>query len=68
MKPEHAVRVCQDLRKNWRGPRAPNDLSVEIIDDAGHFVFIDQPVRAGLLGGECHAVVPPCAYTHQGAL
>ncbi|KXZ42499.1 hypothetical protein GPECTOR_141g697 [Gonium pectorale] len=42
MRPEHAVRVCEQLRRE-REPRAPNDLSVEIIDDAGHFVFMDQP-------------------------
>ncbi|KAG2422478.1 hypothetical protein HXX76_016002 [Chlamydomonas incerta] len=42
MRPEHAVRLCEQLRAE-RAPRAAHDLSVEIIDDAGHFVFLDQP-------------------------
>lgn len=42
MKPEHAVRVCEQLRQE-RAPRVPHDLSVEVIADAGHFVFMDQP-------------------------
>ncbi|GLC56231.1 hypothetical protein PLESTB_001082300 [Pleodorina starrii] len=42
MRPEYAVRLCERLRSE-RPPSAPNDLSVEIIDDAGHFVFLDQP-------------------------
>ncbi|GIL68065.1 hypothetical protein Vafri_21379 [Volvox africanus] len=42
MRPEYAVRLCERLRAE-RSPSAPNDLSVEIIEDAGHFVFLDQP-------------------------
>ncbi|EFJ45067.1 hypothetical protein VOLCADRAFT_106093 [Volvox carteri f. nagariensis] len=42
MRPEYAVQLCARLRKE-RPPSAPNDLTVEIIDDAGHFVFLDQP-------------------------
>ncbi|GIL81378.1 hypothetical protein Vretifemale_10367 [Volvox reticuliferus] len=42
MRPEYAVRLCEQLRTE-RSPSAPNDLSVEIIEDAGHFVFLDQP-------------------------
>lgn len=49
MQPKHAVRLCEQLRRE-RAPRAPNDMSVEIIDDAGHFVFMDQPVGAAARG------------------
>ncbi len=49
MQPKHAVRLCEELRRE-RAPRAPNDMSVEIIDDAGHFVFMDQPVGAAARG------------------
>ncbi|KAG2486348.1 hypothetical protein HYH03_014929 [Edaphochlamys debaryana] len=42
MRPEHAVKLCQRLRQE-RAPRCPSDLAVELIEDAGHFVFMDQP-------------------------
>ncbi|GFR44731.1 hypothetical protein Agub_g6057, partial [Astrephomene gubernaculifera] len=42
MRPEHAVRLCERLRAQ-RPPSAPHDLAVQIIEDAGHFVFLDQP-------------------------
>eukprot|EP00967_Tisochrysis_lutea_P013732 scaffold15380_cov19-Tisochrysis_lutea.AAC.1 len=42
MRPQHAVELCDELKKE-RQPRVSSDLHVSIIDEAGHFVFIDQP-------------------------
>jgi pimeloyl-ACP methyl ester carboxylesterase len=43
MRPQHAVDLVQQLKREGRTPRTPHDLHVEIIGDAGHFVFMDQP-------------------------
>ncbi|KAF5842719.1 Alpha/Beta hydrolase protein [Dunaliella salina] len=42
MRPHHAVELCDELKKE-RQPKVSSDLHVSIIDEAGHFVFIDQP-------------------------
>ncbi|KAG1679091.1 hypothetical protein FOA52_000446 [Chlamydomonas sp. UWO 241] len=42
MNPGHAVNVCRQLRAE-RAPRNKSDLRTEIIDEAGHFVMLEQP-------------------------
>eukprot|EP00197_Chlamydomonas_leiostraca_P014436 CAMPEP_0202859838 /NCGR_PEP_ID=MMETSP1391-20130828/1792_1 /ASSEMBLY_ACC=CAM_ASM_000867 /TAXON_ID=1034604 /ORGANISM="Chlamydomonas leiostraca, Strain SAG 11-49" /LENGTH=440 /DNA_ID=CAMNT_0049538931 /DNA_START=127 /DNA_END=1446 /DNA_ORIENTATION=+ len=42
MRPAHAVELCKELRAE-RAQKVPTDLHCEIIRDAGHFVFLDQP-------------------------
>ncbi len=42
MNPAAALQVCQEVRQE-RPPSMPSDLHVEVIPDAGHFVFMDQP-------------------------
>jgi abhydrolase domain-containing protein 5 len=42
MRPSHAIELCTALKAAGRLPRAPGDLKVEVIEDAGHFVFMEQ--------------------------
>ncbi|GAX75111.1 hypothetical protein CEUSTIGMA_g2555.t1 [Chlamydomonas eustigma] len=42
MQPKHAVKLCERLKEE-RSPKVESDLKVEIIPNAGHFVFLEQP-------------------------
>lgn len=42
MRPEHAIRVCGQLSQS-QPLKDPQDLRVEVIPEAGHFAFMDQP-------------------------
>ncbi|KAJ9530113.1 hypothetical protein QJQ45_023374 [Haematococcus lacustris] len=42
MRPQHAVDLVEKL-KQQRQPRVAGDLHVEVVDDSGHFVFMDRP-------------------------
>ncbi|MEW5304929.1 MAG: hypothetical protein WDW36_007503 [Sanguina aurantia] len=43
MRPAYAVDLCGSLLEGGQVPKTANDLTVEIIPDAGHFAFLDQP-------------------------
>lgn len=42
MQPKHAIKLCERL-KTERSATVGSDLKVEVIGDAGHFVFMEQP-------------------------
>ena len=48
MDPRSAVKVCKAIEAAQGPPQHKTDRSISVIPGAGHFVFLDQPVRHAL--------------------